>query len=184
MLEITVPETEMYDSVNKRFVSSNETKLMLEHSLLSISKWEMLTNKSLLHSLETKKIDNKDLREYVKCMTINRQNNSLVYRCLTTKNLTDVVEYMNLPMTATVITHRKQTRFGRNRIITSELIYYWMIVNGIPFECEKWHINRLLTLIEVCTIEGGGGQKMSKRDTLAMYSALNAERKAKYNTSG
>ena len=184
MLEITVPASEMYDSIRGEFVSSNKTVLLLEHSLLSISKWEMKTNRPLLKELEDKSLTQEDLVEYIKCMTINKQNNELVYRCLTFNNFKDVVEYMNLPMTATTISHRKKNMLGRNKIITSELIYYWMIANGIPFECEKWHINRLLTLIEVCAIEGGGGQKMSRRETLMMYSELNAQRKAQLHTSG
>lgn len=184
MLEITVPASEMYDSVRGEFVSSKKTILLLEHSLLSISKWEMKTNRPLLKSLEDKSLTQNDLVEYIKCMTINKQSDDIVYYCLTFDNLKNVVDYMNLPMTATTISHRNKVMRGKSKIITSEVIYYWMISSGIPFECEKWHINRLLTLIEVCAIEGGGGQKMSRRETLMMYSELNAQRKAQLHTSG
>lgn len=184
MLEITIPGTELYDSVAEQFVSFNETTLMLEHSLLSISKWEMINNRSFIHSMETKNLSESDLKVYIKCMTINKQKSDMPYNCLTNENIKDVLNYMNMPMTATTITKRKNNMAGRNKIITSEVIYYWMIANGIPFECEKWHINRLLTLIEVCAIESGGGQKMSRRETLMMYSELNAQRKAQLHTSG
>lgn len=185
MLEITVPAADFYDSVNERFVSSNETKLILEHSLLSISKWEAITNKALLREFENKTIDQNGLREYIRCMTINKQSSPLVYSCLTVDNYKQIIEYMNLPMTATTINNRqKGPRSARNKIVTSEVIYSWMVINGIPFECEKWHINRLLTLIEVCVIESGGNKKMSKRDTMMMYSELNAQRRAQLHTSG
>lgn len=186
MLEITVPAAELYDSVNERFVSSNETKLMLEHSLLSVSKWEMRTNKSLLKSLDDKTIDANGFKEYIKCMTINKQPSSLVYDCLTQDNYRQVIEYMNLPMTATTINNRSKhgPNANRNKVITSEVIYSWMVIQGIPFECEKWHINRLLMLIEVCALESGGNKKMSKRETMMMYSELNAQRRAALRSSG
>lgn len=185
MLEITVPAAEFYDSANERFVSSKETKLILEHSLLSISKWEALTNKSLLKEFESKSIDQNEFREYIRCMTINKQSSSLIYNCLTADNYRQIIEYMNLPMTATTISnHKRGPRSSKNKIVTSEVIYSWMVINGIPFECEKWHINRLLTLIEVCVIESGGNKKLSKRDTMMMYSELNAQRRAQLHTSG
>ena len=31
----------------------------------------------------------------------------------------------------------------------SELIYWYMSQLGIPFECDKWNLNRLLTLIRL-----------------------------------
>ena len=109
-------------------------------------------------------------------MTLTQNVDPYVYYGLTEQNRKDIDEYMKSPMTATVI--KRQEGPGRsNEIITSEIIYYWMIKLGIPREYEKWHINRLMTLIEVCSIKDQPAKKMSQREIYSQNAALNAQRR-------
>ena len=183
MLEITIPEVELYDPISETFEYSAETVLILEHSLLSISKWEAKWNKSLLETVEKRELTFEKFIDYVKCMTVGKIPDEKVYRSITDKNVKEIVEYMNASMTATTIA-KNNKRALKRRSITSELIYYWMIANGIPFECQKWHINRLLTLIQVCSAENSPKKKMRKQDVLKSYAEQNAKRKAALNTRG
>lgn len=179
MLEITVPGRELFNEETEEFIMSKPQRLRLEHSLVSISKWEAKWCKPFLSS------DNKSLKEsidYIKCMTLTQNVPDSVYLCLTDKNIEDVSEYIEAPMTATTFWNTANN--GPKEIITSELIYYWMIALNIPFECQKWHLNRLLTLINVCNIKNSPDNKMSTREIYERNRALNEARKKKYNTKG
>jgi len=180
MLTITVPATEYYDEIKEEFINIPEQKLELEHSLVSLSKWEAKWNKAFLgHKEKTKE----ELSDYIRCMTVNEVD-PMVYTCLTNENHDAINEYINAKMSATYI-HEKQQDKGGSEVVTSELIYYWMISLQIPFECQHWHLNRLLTLIQVCNIKNSSGtKKMSKRDIMAQNDAINAARRAKFNTKG
>ena len=116
-------------------------------------------------------------------MTLTKNVDPSVYSKLTRKNIEDVNKYIEAPMTATTFYERKGGRGGQERI-TSELIYYWMIALNIPFECEKWHLNRLLTLIRVCNVKNQPAKKMSKREIMSRNAALNASRRQQLNTKG
>ena len=116
-------------------------------------------------------------------MTLTQNVPSYVYSCLTPKNIDDVNDYIGAPMTATVFSEDKNVKGGRE-VVTAELIYYWMIALNIPFECQKWHLNRLLTLIRVCNIKNTPPKKMSKRDIISRNAALNAARRKQLNTRG
>ena len=180
MLRITIPAAEMWDEERKEFIVSKEQTLQLEHSLVSLSKWESKWQKAFLSN--TGKTYEETL-DYIKCMTLTQNVNPDVYKCLTADNVKQVNDYIEAPMTATYFA--KEMGGRRNgEIITSELIYYWMISLNIPFECQKWHLNRLLTLIRVCSVKNQPPKKMSKRDVMNRNAALNAARRKQLNSKG
>ena len=121
--------------------------------------------------------------DYIRCMTLTQNVDPNVYKAITPSNLKTVTEYIDAPMTATTISNAKK-KGGSRKIVTAEVIYYWMISYGIPFECQKWHLNRLLTLINVCNVEGAPPQKLSRSEVAAQYKALNAARRKQWNTRG
>lgn len=179
MLQLEIDANEFFNEVTQEFVNVKATTLMLEHSLVSLSKWESKWKRPFLTS------NDKTLEEtldYVRCMTITQNVNPLVYSTLTSKNLQEVTTYIGDPMSATVFAEEQLK--GKSETITSELIYYYMTALDIPFECQKWHLNRLLTLIRVCNVKNAPPKKMSAQETYQRNTDLNAERRAKYNTKG
>lgn len=181
MLKIVVPEKELWDPVNKEFFSFTGQALQMEHSLVSLSKWEAIWKKPFLKNEPKTSIE---MISYYKCMTLTQHAKAEAYMCLTPKNIKKIQEYIEDPMTATTITHKDGKGKLNGEQITAELIYYWMIALNIPMECQKWHLNRLITLIEVCNIKNSPGKKMSRRDILTRNAALNAKRKARMHTRG
>lgn len=179
MLLITVPAVEFWDERIQEFVNSPGGELQLEHSLVSISKWE-----SKWHVPYLSKTDKtyEETIDYIKCMTINEVD-PRVYSQLTNSNIDKIAKYINDPMTATTISKRDNRKGGRP-VITSEVIYYWMVSLNIPLECENWHFNRLITLIEVCNAYNAPPKKMSKRELMNRNAALNAARRNQLNTKG
>lgn len=181
MLQITIPlSPEGWDEEKQEFVEPKVQVLQLEHSLVSISKWESKWNKPFLAS---KELTNEETLDYIKCMTITQNVNPEIYNHITKQNVDQVTEYIGAPMTATTFREEKSRKGGRE-IVTSELIYYWMVALQIPFECQKWHLNRLLTLIRVCNIKNEPPKKMSKRELMSRNSKLNAARRQQLNTKG
>lgn len=179
MLQITIPAmNDLWDEWNQQFLSIKETTIQLEHSLLSISKWESKWNKSFIN---TKDKTEEELIDYIKCMTITKNVDPNIYVCLTAENIQEIVNYINAPMTATTI---RDTGKSNHEIVTSELIYYWMISLNIPVKFEKWHLNRLITLIRVCSIKNQPAKKMSRGEIMQRNAALNAARKKRWNTKG
>ena len=181
MLRIVVPiSSEGWDEQKEEFVSAEEQILELEHSLVSLSKWESKWCKPFLSA------DNKteeEIMDYIKFMTVTRDVDDSVYSHLTVDNFNRINEYINAPMTATTFFEDRNSRKSRE-IITSELIYYWMVALQIPFECQYWHLNRLLTLVRVCNIKNEPPKKMSKRDIMSRNASLNAARRKQLNTKG
>lgn len=183
MLEVTVPKREFYDNVSESFITYDERKLVIEHSLLSIEKWEMKWQQPFLDLVEKKKLTTEQLIDYVKCMTINKVDPS-IYAQLSYNNIKEILDYMNNRMSATTVSSPKRGRSNRKiPVYTSEVIYAYMIQAGIPFECAKWHINRLLMLLEVCS-SLGTTNKRTQKETMEMYSALNSARRSKSGSSG
>ena len=182
MLRITVPiSSEGWDEVKEEFVSAEEQILELEHSLVSLSKWESKWCKPFLSSSD--KTD-EEILDYIKCMTLTQNVNDDVYSRLTIDNFRQINDYINAPMTATTFSEDKNGKRSRE-IITSELIYYWMIALQIPVEeCQHWHLNRLITLVRVCNIKNAPPKKMSKRDVMSRNASLNAARRKQLNTRG
>ena len=180
MLQITIPAGEMYDERDQTFISIKGQTLQLEHSLISLSKWESKWCKSFLSNPD------KNLEEtidYIRCMTLNSNVDPNVYLFLTNENIKEINDYIAAPMTATYFSEDKTGR-KNNEIITSELIYYWMIAQNIPVDFQKWHLNRLLTLIRVCNIKNSPPKKHSKRELMSRNAALNAARRKQFNTKG
>lgn len=180
MLQITVPEKEIYDESTNEFIAVKECTLQLEHSLISLSKWESKWCKPFIHTPD-KTVE--ETIDYVKCMTITQHVNPLVYQCLTSKNIREINQYIEAPMTATTFSDDRNGKRNRE-IITSEILYYQMIALNIPFECQKWHLNRLITLIRVCAIKNQPLKKMSKQELVSRNRALNEARKKQLNSKG
>ena len=178
MLQIKVPSREVFDEETETFLITKEYTLNLEHSLLSISKWESKWCKPFLLNNEREKHTSIEMLDYIRCMTLNKNVPDEVYASLTIKNMRDIDRYINHPMTATTITENKKV--FKQEIITSEVIYYWMVSYQIPFECEKWHINRLITLIKVCNAMNNP-KKAGKPDLLARQKLNMARRKAAHS---
>ena len=179
MLQITIPAYEIFLEATNEFVTTKPQTLLLEHSLISLSKWESKWCKPFLSNKD--KTDEETI-DYIRCMTLTQNVAPEVYYHLTAENILEVTEYINAPMTATTFSNRGQQANGE--IVTSELIYYWMISSNIPFECQKWHLSRLLTLIRVCMVKNTPGKKMSRREVMNHNASLNAARRAKLNSKG
>jgi len=179
VLKITIPASEAYDEVKEEFVTLNEQNLQLEHSLVSISKWESKWEKPFLS--KTPKTTEEAI-DYIRCMTLTQNVDPAVYRFINNDIITRIYKYIEAPMTATTISNR----WGHpsKEVITAEIIYYYMITFGIPFECQKWHLNRLLTLIRVCDIKSRHPRKMRQSELRRRNTALNAARRKRLNTKG
>lgn len=184
MLKITIPADEMWDEIREEFVpGGNGVTLQLEHSLVSISKWESKWKKPYYG--KGKKTE-EELLDYIRCMTITQNVDPAVYYRLTQDNINEIVAYMEDPMTATTFPgdrFRKKPS-GRPETPTAELIEYWMLCAGIPWECRKWHINRLLTLIRVCDFKNSKPQKRSQADIMREHASLNEMNRKRFNTKG
>ena len=180
MLQITIPANEAWDETRNCFVHVKEQTLRLEHSLVSLSKWESKWQKPFFTNKEK---SFEETIDYIKCMTITQNVKPETYYFLTNENLQQIYDYIGSPMTATTFSmNDKQT--GSKETVTAELIYYWMIAAQIPFDCEKWHLNKLFTLIRVCGVKNTPPKKMSKREIMNRNRALNAARQKQLNTTG
>lgn len=180
MLEITVPKTELFDDSKQEFIEVRETVLRLEHSLVSLSKWESKWKKPFLSSNRKSVVESID---YIRCMTITQNVDPNVYHCITRDNIDAVNAYVDDSMTATWFSEEPHS--SRNEVVTSEVIYYMMIALQIPFECQKWHLNRLLTLIRVCNAKNGAkDKKIPKSKILSRNRALNEARRKAMNSKG
>lgn len=179
MLQVEVPEREFFDEETNEFVSYPAQTLQLEHSLISISKWE---SKWHIPFLTRDKKTIEQTIDYIRCMTINKRVDPDIYKTLPDSVLAEINDYIENPMTATWFSNNDDGPKSRE-IITSEILYYQMIKLGIPFECDRWHINRLITLIRVYS-EKENPKKMSKDEILRRNADLNAARRAKMKSKG
>ena len=180
MLTIIVPESEAFDPITETFFSTKEQKLVLEHSLFSIAKWESKWNKVFLDKRQEKTIE--ESRDYIRCMTITQNVDPNVYYSLTDQNYQEILDYIKAPMTATWFSN--DNRPPSREIITSEVIYYYMTALQIPFECDKWHLNRLMTLIHVCSEKNKSPTKMGRKAVMSKNQALNQLRRQRLGTTG
>lgn len=179
MLTVIVPAREEYDDENG-FVKIEGGTFTIEHSLLSVSKWEAKW-KTPFFGKNEKTIE--QVVDYIKCMTIEKNVDPKLYSALTEKNYSDINAYIHDPMTATTFSsmEEQESKIKKGRTMTSELIYYYMAAAQIPYECERWHLGRLMALLKIAEIESKGPQKMSKADTRRHYAAVNKARRAKYH---
>lgn len=180
MLQITIPDSELWDEIKQEFVYVKGQTIQMEHSLVSLSKWESKWNKPFL-TKENKTFE--ESLDYVKCMTITQNVKDELYNSLTRENVEDINKYIDAKMTATMFSRNLKAP-KNNEQITAELIYYWMIALNIPMECQKWHVNRLFTLVKVCNIKNETPKKMSQREIMSQNAALNAARRKRLHTNG
>jgi hypothetical protein len=180
MLVITVPGVESYDEKLEKFVSIGDITLALEHSLVSLSKWESIFEKPFLGN-ESKTPE--EILTYIKCMCLDDYMPPEVFHRLSQANFESINTHIEAKMTATWFSDAPGAPHSRD-VITAELIYYWMTVFSIPFECERWHLNRLFTLIRICNIKQAKPKKMSRGEIAARNRELNAQRKAQLGTTG
>ena len=176
MLEIHVPiSPERWDEKNQEFIPPKTVKLQLEHSLISLSKWESKWHKPFF-SREEKSPE--ETIDYIKCMTLTQNVKPEIYEKLTESNVDDIQRYIGDTMTATTFSDKNSNKSSRE-IVTSELVYYWMVALNIPFECQKWHINRLLTLIRFGNVKNDPPKKRSRSELINHHRAVNAARRKK-----
>lgn len=181
MLQITIPAAEMWDSRKREFVYTREQILQLEHSLVSISKWESEWCKSFLF---TEKKTYEESIDYIRCMTLTQNVKPEIYNNLTNDNIEQINDYIKAPMTAATFSEDNRPRKNSTEIVTSETIYHWMIALQIPPEYQKWHLNRLIALIRFCEVKNQKPKKKSNADIMAQNRALNAARRKQLNTKG
>lgn len=179
MLKVTIPEIDLWNAQSEEFVTMKAQTLQLEHSLVSLSKWESKWRKPFL----SKGLTVPESIDYIRCMTLTQNVDPVVYGCIPQNILDEINAYIDAPMTATTFA-KDEKKTANREIVTAEIIYYWMVAHNIPFECQKWHLNRLLTLINVCNVKNKPPKKMSKRELLARNRALNAARLKQFNTTG
>ena len=180
MLRLVIPSIEMFDGKTQEFIQSKSYELQLEHSLVSLSKWESKWHKPFLTAKDK---TNEETIDYIRCMTISQNVDPEAYKFIRQKQIDEIIEYIDAPMTATTFSQPNQKPTNKE-VITAEIIYYWMIAFNIPFECQKWHLNRLLTLVNVCSIKNQPKKKMGRKEAARNQKALNEARKAKLNTKG
>ena len=179
-ITIHIPAVSSFDPLRNRFIETKETTLTFEHSLISISKWESKWHKPFLSTVKKSEEESID---YYRCMCLTKDFDPNIFYAMSADNVKAIADYIANPMTAKKF-KQKDTK-GSNEVITSDLIYFWMSNFSIPFiPCEKWHLNRLMTLIHIASIKNSPKKKMGKQEAANQRAALNAQRKAKYHTRG
>jgi len=180
MLTIRVGATPSFDDDKQEFVENGGFYLQLEHSLVSLSKWESEHEKPFLGKGEK---SGDEVLDYVRCMVLTENPPEDFLQKLSKENLEAINAYIDRKMTATWFSEQPGAPKSRE-VITSELVYYWMTTYNIPFECQYWHLNRLFTLIRIATLKSGKPKKMSKTEVAKRNREINAQRKAQLGTKG
>lgn len=186
MLTIEIPEIEEFNEETDEIITLKKQTIQLEHSLISLSKWE---SKWCIHFISNKNITDEQMSDYIRTMIIKPveiSDDLFNYIIHDRKILEQIKEYIKSPMTATTFNEPENVTHGKKSspIVTSELIYYWMVALQIPFECQKWHINRLMTLIRICQIKNEPPKKIGRKEMASRNKALNNARKSKLHTHG
>jgi hypothetical protein len=183
MLIIKIDAVELFDENSNEFIKTGAATLHLEHSLVSLSKWESTWEKPFLGSEEK---TNEETIDYIRCMTVSEDTPSDVYHRLSNENIKKISKYIDSKMSATWFNDNHLNSSGRinKEVITAEIIYYWMISLNIPFECQHWHLNKLLTLIKVCNQKNAPEKKIGRQELLSRNKALNEARRQQLNTKG
>lgn len=183
MLQLSVKTTSLWDERNECFMQIKGCTVQLEHSLISISKWESIYEKPF-PGLNNKPFDTEEFIQYIKCMIITPNTDPNLCYLLASNYADDIEKYMNRKMSATFFSDDKDKSKKSTKLITSELIYYWMTSSNIPIETEKWHINRLLMLINVCSEENKPPKKQNLNDIYARNRKLNEFNRRRFRSKG
>lgn len=173
MKTVTIPDQKLFNDATSEFINVKGQTIQLEHSLVSIKKWESKWHKPFLSETN---MSREEAIDYFKCMTITQNVRDEIYEYMPDSIVKEIEKYIHDPMTATWFA-KDNKQGGDKEIITNELIYYWMIQAQIPFECQKWHLNQLLTLIKVCQVKNQPPKKMTKREAIENTRRLNAARR-------
>lgn len=173
----------VWNPITKKFIKTEGERLELKHSLYSLRLWEMKWHKPLFKTLEERTITSEELIDYIQCMTINKNVNPYAYYAIDNDDMTKIMEYMDDPKTATVFADNGKKE-KNSRFITAELIYTWMLMAHIPFECEKWHIGQLLTLIRTYGEENAPEEQKPMNQFIAEREKENERRRKLFNTTG
>lgn len=189
MLTVVIPESEFFDEESSRFIPFKGATLTMEHSLLSLSKWE---EKWHIPFIGNNDLTSDQILDYIKCMTITQNVDDMVYSFLTPENIKQIRDYIGDPRTATWFSDRRDgksaLRGKGSEVITNEIIYYWMVACEIPFDpCQRWHLNKLTTLIRVCSEKNNPDNKKNKMSTNEIMkdnAQLNAARRAALKSKG
>jgi hypothetical protein len=181
MLTIVVPGVEAFDESAQEFVTVGDVPLELEHSLISLSKWESEFEKPFLNKSEK---TSDEVIGYIRAMTLTPNVPVDVWKKLTEGNFAEINKYIDAKMTGTTVYELNEPPKTKQEIVTAELIYYWLVVYNIPWETQYWHLNKLFTLIRVCSVKAEKPKKMSKAEIAKLHRDENARRRAKYNTKG
>lgn len=180
-IKLVIKANEFWDFNKEEFINTEDTIIHIEHSLAAIAKWEGRWKKSFFSNTA---LTGDELLDYIRCMTIEEDIPSYVYMSLSQENLETIKSYLEDPMTAAWFKEQPKSGKSVGSTLTAEIIYYYMVELGIPFECENWHFNRLMTLIRVCSEKQAVPKKMAKKDIFSQNAALNAQRKARLKTRG
>ena len=181
-LLVTVPAQEYYEEVSGKFITTEEYELEVEHSLISLAKWEAKWKKPFLSKKDK---STEETLDYIRCMTI-KKSKDLVYEKIPQSCVDQIISYIHDPMTATIFP-QPDKKVTQKETITAELVYYWMIAFNVPFDCRKWHLNQLLTLINICSIKNQPPKKLSAKDKqnkLLEMQKLNNQRLAETGSHG
>ena len=181
MLKITIPEQELFDNANQKFVTIDAVTFQIEHSLISLSKWESEWHVAFLD--KKRKKTPAEIIDYIRCMTVTQNVKPETYLFITDAILKDVLDYVDNPMSATKVSEHNLGS-PSTEPVTSEMLYAQMIMYGVPVEFEKWHLNRLMTLLKVLKKMNTPTKKMSKSEIFSRNRELNAWRKAHWGTAG
>lgn len=180
MLEIITREDEFYDARIDKFIEIPSCTLVLEHSLISLAKWESKWH--IPYFSDSPKLPEQEL-DYIRCMVVGNVKDPRVFNALTVDNIVEIRKYIANPMTATTFSKRGSGK-TKKEVTTAETLYAHMFAHKISMECQKWHLNRLLTLLRVCDLKNAPREKMSKRDTASWNAQQNEARRAKFNSRG
>ena len=180
MLEIIIKEDEIYQQHTNKIITIPSCTITLEHSLISLSKWESKWHIPYLSN--SKKTAAQEL-DYIRCMVIGNIPNKYIFDAISVENILKIKEYIEDSMTATIFPKNSNKR-SKKETVTAEVIYSRMFANNISIECQKWHLNRLLTLIRACDLNNSPQKKMSKKETAMWNAEQNAARRAKWGTRG
>ena len=183
MLTLEIPAKSIWDEGMEIFIDVPAAILKLEHSLVSLSKWEAKWKKPFF---DDKAKTYAEMIDYIRCMSLDEITDSGVFNYLGPGEIAKIKAYMNDTMTATWFTEHGSGGKGslKKNVVTAEIIYYWMISLQIPMECQYWHLNRLLTLIRVCNAKNAPSKKMSKKEVAMQNHRLNAQRRKASRSRG